>query len=150
RHDGLYWPGGRGEPRSPLGVLVAEAAEKGYRHQGGEGPSPLYGYYFRILEGQGRSARGGAVEYVVDGAMTGGFAVVACPVPHRAPGVRGDVRRQPGRGRLREGPGTGRGEGGRGAHALRPRRDVARAPAGPSGGEALEADDGDDHEVPTR
>src|SRR4029453_13168558 len=96
RHNGLYWPAPRGEPRRPLGVLGAEATEKGYRHQGGEGPSPLYGYYFRILEGQGRSARGGAVEYVVDGAMTGGFALVAWPVHHRASGVMTFVVNQDG------------------------------------------------------
>jgi hypothetical protein len=86
-HDGLYWRAARGEPRSPLGVLVAQAAEEGYRRTGGEGPSPLYGYYFRILEGQGKSARGGAAEYVVDGEMSKGFALVAWPVHHDASGV---------------------------------------------------------------
>ena len=87
KHNGLYWPAQRGEPRSPLGVLAAEASEKGYRHRGGEGPSPLHGYYFRILEGQGPAAKGGAAEYVVSGEMTGGFACVAWPVHHDASGV---------------------------------------------------------------
>jgi hypothetical protein len=86
RQNGLYWPSRRGEPRSPLGVLAARASEQGYtRH--GEGPSPLHGYYFRILEGQGKAAKGGAAEYVVHGEMTGGFALVAWPVHYGASGV---------------------------------------------------------------
>lgn len=84
--NGLYWPARRGEPRSPLGVLTARASEQGYRRHG-EGPSPLYGYHFRILEGQGKAARGGAVAYVVDGEMTAGHALVAWPVHHGASGV---------------------------------------------------------------
>ncbi len=87
KQNGLYWPARRGEPRSPLGVLVAQASEQGYRRHGGEGPSPLHGYYFRILEGQGKAAKGGVAEYVVDGEMTGGYALVAWPVHHDASGV---------------------------------------------------------------
>jgi hypothetical protein len=87
KQNGLYWPTRRGEPRSPLGVLVAEASEQGYRRRGGDGPSPLHGYYFRILEGQGPAAKGGPAEYVVDGEMTRGFALVAWPVHHAASGV---------------------------------------------------------------
>ena len=86
RQNGLYWPARRGEPRSPLGVLVARGSEQGYRRHG-EGPSPFHGYYFRILEGQGKAAKGGAAEYVVDGEMTGGFALVAWPVHYDASGV---------------------------------------------------------------
>jgi hypothetical protein len=85
--NGLYWPSGRGQPRSPLGVLAAQASAQGYRRREGEGPSPLHGYYFRILEGQGPSAKGGAADYVVNGEMTGGFALVAWPVHHDASGV---------------------------------------------------------------
>ncbi len=86
-HDGLYWPAGRGEPRSPLGILIAKASEEGYRRAPGEGPSPLHGYYFRILEGQGKAAGGGAADYVVNGEMSGGFALVAWPVHYDASGV---------------------------------------------------------------
>ena len=86
RHDGSTWPARRGEPRSPLGVLVAEASEQGYRHHGA-GPSPLHGYYFRILEGQGKAAKGGAKEYVVEGEMTAGFALIAWPVHYAESGV---------------------------------------------------------------
>jgi Protein of unknown function (DUF2950) len=107
KHDGLYWPSGRGEPRSPLGVLIARASEQGYRRHGDEGPSPLYGYYFRILEGQGRSAPGGAAEYVVDGEMKGGFALVAWPVYYGASGVMTFVVNQDGVGHEKDlGPET--------------------------------------------
>jgi hypothetical protein len=96
KHNGLYWPAGRGEPRSPLGVLVAQASEEGYHRRGGEGRSPLYGYYFRILEGQGKAAKGGAAEYVVDGEMKGGFALLAWPVHYGASGVMTFVVNQDG------------------------------------------------------
>lgn len=87
-HNGLYWPARRGEPRSPLGELVAQAAAEGHRAGGsGSGPAPFYGYYFRILEGQGTSARGGAAEYVVNGEMSSGFALVAWPVHYDASGI---------------------------------------------------------------
>jgi hypothetical protein len=93
--NGLYWPTKRGEPRSPLGILVAEASEQGYKRSGA-GPTPFHGYYFRILEGQGKAARGGAAEYVVGGEMTGGFALVAWPVHYGASGVMTFVVNQDG------------------------------------------------------
>jgi hypothetical protein len=86
--NGLYWPAKRREPRSPLGDLIAQAAEEGHRAgTSASGPSPFYGYYFRILEGQGKSAKGGAAEYVVKGEMSGGFALVAWPVHYDASGI---------------------------------------------------------------
>ncbi len=87
KQNGLYWPSRRGEPRSPLGITVAQASGEGYHRRDGGGPSPLYGYYFRILEGQGKAAKGGVADYVVNGEMTGGFALVAWPVHHDASGV---------------------------------------------------------------
>ncbi len=95
KQNGLYWPTRRGEPRSPLGVLVAQASQQGYRHADG-GRTPLHGYYFRILEGQGKSAKGGAADYVVNGEMTGGFALVAWPVHYDASGVMTFVVNQDG------------------------------------------------------
>jgi hypothetical protein len=86
-HDGLYWRAHPGEPRSPLGVLIARASEEGYQRREGEGAAPLYGYYFRILEGQGKAAPGGPAEYVVGGEMSGGFALVAWPVHYGASGI---------------------------------------------------------------
>ena len=81
KHDGLYWPVRAGEKQSPLGPLVAVAEANGY------GPPPaaagdsraFEGYYFRILNGQGPHAPTGARSYVVNGRMTGGFALIAFP-----------------------------------------------------------------------
>lgn len=84
KQDGLYWPVADGEAMSPAGPLVADAEAAGYetgtRH-------PFHGYYFRILKSQGPHARGGAKEYVVDGKMSGGFAILAYPVEFGVSGV---------------------------------------------------------------
>jgi Protein of unknown function (DUF2950) len=85
--NGLYWPVKRGEPHSPLGPLVAEAAAEG-RQVGTSGSRvPFHGYYFRILEGQGPAAQGGAREYIANGDMSGGFALVAWPAQYDATGI---------------------------------------------------------------
>ena len=83
--DGLYWKTSAGERESPIGPLVAQATEEGY----GENPrgAPVRGYYFKILTKQGSDAPGGAKSYVVDGKMTGGFAVLAYPAAYRSSGV---------------------------------------------------------------
>ena len=89
KENGLYWPTARGQGRSPLGDLVAQAAEEGRPIGGGQGtkPTPLHGYYFKILTGQGAAAPGGAKSYVVKGDMSGGFALVAWPAQYDATGV---------------------------------------------------------------
>lgn len=87
RQNGLYWPAVHGQPRSPLGDLVAEAAAEGTTLGVGRAPSPLRGYYFRILKAQGAAAPGGAKSYVADGRMTGGFALVAWPAKYDATGI---------------------------------------------------------------
>ena len=88
KQDGLYWPVAEGQARSPLGELVADAAAHGRQTaEGGTGPVPFRGYYFRILERQGRSAPGGAKNWVVDGAMTGGFGVMAWPAEYGVTGI---------------------------------------------------------------
>jgi hypothetical protein len=85
KKDGLYWPTAQGEEESPLGELFAAASRQGYR--AGEGRSPYYGYYYKILTRQGPAATGGAVDYVVRGQMIGGFALVAYPAEYRNSGV---------------------------------------------------------------
>jgi len=86
--NGLYWPAKRGERRSPLGDLVAQAADEGRQlNLGGQGRVPFHGYFFRILERQGAAAPGGALEYVVDGAMSRGFALIAWPAYYDESGV---------------------------------------------------------------
>jgi hypothetical protein len=84
RHDGLYWPAAAGEPESPLGPLVAQAAREGYAESK---LRPYRGYVFRMLKAQGASAPGGAFDYVVKGTMIGGFAIVASPISYGVSGV---------------------------------------------------------------
>jgi hypothetical protein len=82
--DGLCWQVAEGEPESPAGPLVADAESEGYE-QGQR--HPYHGYYFRILKAQGSNAHGGARDYVVDGRMTGGYAILAYPAEYGASGV---------------------------------------------------------------
>jgi hypothetical protein len=87
RHDGLYWPAAPGGTESPLGPFVAAAEAQGYSDASAEGRAPFHGYYYRILTRQGEQAPGGAQNYVVDGHMTGGFALVAFPAKYGSSGV---------------------------------------------------------------
>ena len=85
-HDGLYWPAGEGEAESPLGPLFAEAARS--RAQEAAGPQPFHGYYYRILEAQGRNAPGGARSYLdKKDRLTRGFAAIAWPAKHGNSGI---------------------------------------------------------------
>jgi hypothetical protein len=108
KENGLYWPTARGQKRSPLGDLVAQAAEEG-RPLGGDRtqPAPFHGYYFKILTGQGAVVPGGARSYVVKGEMSGGFALVAWPAQYDATGVMTFIVNQDGTVRERDlGPQT--------------------------------------------
>ena len=88
KENGLYWPAARGQRRSPLGDLVGQAAEEGRPLGAAPGrPSPFHGYYFKILTAQGSKASGGARTYVVNGDMSGGFALVAWPAEYDVTGV---------------------------------------------------------------
>jgi len=85
QRDGLYWPAPEGEPPSPLGPLVAEAFEEGYR---AGARTPYHGYFYRLLTTQGANAPGGARSYLdAQGRLVGGFAVVAWPATHGNSGV---------------------------------------------------------------
>ena len=84
--DGLYWETNPDEKPSPLGDLVAEAAEEGYAKNQTES-SPFWGYRFRILTGQGGAAPGGKKNYVVNGDMPGGFGLVAYPARYGSSGI---------------------------------------------------------------
>jgi len=88
KQDGLYWETGEGQEQSPIGPLLAAARDQGYSGKSlGEEPEPYHGYYYRILTAQGKSAPGGAQDYVVGGKMIGGFALIAYPAHYRASGV---------------------------------------------------------------
>jgi hypothetical protein len=97
--DGLYWPTAEGEEPSPLGALVAEAADEGYSlpeqaeaaasEAGGEvEPQAYHGYRFRVLTAQGEHASGGALSYIDDkGLMRTGFAAIAWPASYGNSGI---------------------------------------------------------------
>jgi len=90
KKDGLYWEAKSGEEQSPLGPLFAKAQAAGYTAQGsggGQTAAPYYGYYYKILESQGKDAPGGAYSYVVNGNMIGGFALVAFPAEYGNSGM---------------------------------------------------------------
>jgi len=108
RQNGLYWSAARGQKRSPLGDLVAQAAEEG-RPLGVDQPrpTPFHGYFFKILTGQGATASGGARSYLVKGEMSGGFALVAWPAEYDSTGVMTFIVNQDGTVRERDlGPQT--------------------------------------------
>jgi hypothetical protein len=84
KKDGLYWPTAQGEEESPLGELFAQASHEGYVSGA---HAPYHGYYYKILTRQGPHATGGAVDYVVNGKMIGGYALVAYPDEYRNSGV---------------------------------------------------------------
>lgn len=77
--NGLYWPAAGEEPASPFGPSVAAAHAEGFGPKMGTGVKPFHGYYFRILTCQGKDAPGGEMNYMSDGKLTGGFALVAYP-----------------------------------------------------------------------
>jgi hypothetical protein len=86
KQDGLYWPTAKGEAESPMGDLMAEAATEGYTAGKGE-RKPYHGYYYKILTQQGPSAPGGAINYVANDKMIGGFALIAWPAEYGNSGV---------------------------------------------------------------
>jgi hypothetical protein len=101
KHDGLYWPPEFYEELSPLGPLVAYAQPEGYspeqRYEQEVERGPFHGYYFRILTRQGKHAPGGKYEYVINGNMIGGFAMIAWPAEHGDSGIMTFIVNQQGR-----------------------------------------------------
>jgi len=82
KQDGLYWPTGPDDKPSPLGSAFMTA---GARNAGQAG---YYGYHYKLLTSQGPHAPGGAYNYVVNGKLFGGFAVVAWPVHYDDTGIK--------------------------------------------------------------
>ena len=83
KQDGLAWQNADGTWGGPVGENIARVIEEGYTSKA----SPYHGYYFKVLKGQGPAAPGGEMDYVVKGAMIGGFALVAAPAEYRVTGV---------------------------------------------------------------
>jgi hypothetical protein len=87
QHNGLYWKAADGEPKSPIGPLVASAVAGSDAKTQNSAPIPFRGYFYHIVARQGKNEPGGAKSYVVNGKMTEGFAFVAYPAEYRSSGV---------------------------------------------------------------
>jgi len=85
RQDGLYWPASE-QPSSPLAGL-SEFPKSSLPSLSPDQPLVIDGYTLRILMAQGAEAPGGAKSYIVDGKMTGGFAILATPVHYAETGI---------------------------------------------------------------
>ena len=84
KHDGLAWQNPDGTWEGPVGEEVAKALQEGYSAQRG---TPYHGYYFKVLKGQGPAAPGGEIDFMVGGAMIGGFGLAVAPAEYRVTGV---------------------------------------------------------------
>jgi len=84
KHDGLAWQNSDGTWGGPVGETVARALQQGYSKQG----EPFHGYYFKVLKGQGPAAPKGEMDFMIEGAMIGGFALAAAPAQYRVTGVK--------------------------------------------------------------
>jgi hypothetical protein len=98
KQDGLYWPEEANLPPSPLGSYFAEAnaesylqeAENRQKNTASDATPPsnaYYGYIYKILTSQGADAKGGALDYMVDGKFIGGFGLVAYPADYGVSGI---------------------------------------------------------------
>ncbi|MGO8837196.1 MAG: DUF2950 domain-containing protein [Limisphaerales bacterium] len=100
-HDGLFWATNQpGEELSPLGPLVAQARVEGYERAAkmlNDKQAPYHGYYFKILTRQGKHAPGGKYNYIINGRMIAGFALVAWPAEWGNTGVMTFIVNQQGK-----------------------------------------------------
>jgi len=85
KQDGLAWQNADGTWSGPIGEKVAKAIQQGYAAGKSQ---PYHGYYFKLLKGQGPAAPHGQMDYVIKGAMIGGFALAAAPAEHGVTGVK--------------------------------------------------------------
>jgi hypothetical protein len=84
KQDGLAWQNPDGTWGGPIGEKIAEAIEQGYNLKA----EPYHGYFFKVLKSQGPAAPLGAMDYVVEGVMIGGFALVAAPAEYGETGLK--------------------------------------------------------------
>ncbi len=84
KRNGLYWDAPEGEELSPFGPLIADA--RNYL-EGKNIGDPFMGYYFRIITRQDASAIGGRYDYIINGNMIAGFALIAFPAEHGNSGI---------------------------------------------------------------
>jgi len=92
KQDGLAWQNSDGSWDGAVSQKAALAIEKSYTGQA----APFHGYYFKILKGQGLAAPLGRLDYVINGAMIGGFALLAYPAQYQVTGVKSFIVSQDG------------------------------------------------------
>jgi hypothetical protein len=101
KEDGLYWPSKFDGDESPLGPLVAYAQLEGYspelREEDETERGPYHGYFFKILTRQGPHTSVGKYDYVINGHMIAGFALVAWPAEYGNSGIMTFIVNQQGR-----------------------------------------------------
>lgn len=86
KQDGLAWKNADGAWEGPVGEEIANALEQGYTER--NKPQPYHGYLFKVLKGQGPAAPLGQLDFVIKGAMIGGFALAAAPAEYQVTGVK--------------------------------------------------------------
>jgi hypothetical protein len=99
-HDGLFWLTNSGAELSPLGPFVAQARVDGYHRAAktlNDTQAPYHGYYFKILTRQGKHAPGGKYDYLINGRMIAGFALIAWPAEWGNTGVMTFIVNQQGK-----------------------------------------------------
>jgi hypothetical protein len=84
KQDGLVWRNPDGSLGGPISENIADALQEGYTDKA----KPYHGYFFKVLKGQGPAAPLGKMDFVVEGAMIGGFALAAAPAQYRVTGVK--------------------------------------------------------------
>ena len=92
KKNGLYWETREDEKPSPLGPAIAMATREGYKKMAKDflaigSPLPYHGYFYKILKAQGKNTPGGAYDYIANGKMIGGFALVAYPAEYGSSGI---------------------------------------------------------------
>lgn len=95
--DGLYWDADAGQEQSPFGRFFATAATQGYEQTTGQPHEPYHGYHFRVLRRQGSAAPGGKYDYIINGNMIAGCALVAFPVDYESSGIMTFIVNQEGK-----------------------------------------------------
>ena len=92
KQDGLAWQNADGSWGGPVGEKIAKAISQGYSSKA----EPYHGYHFKVLKGQGPNAPLGTMDYVIKGAMIGGFALAAAPADYEVTGIKSFIVSQDG------------------------------------------------------
>jgi hypothetical protein len=85
KQDGLYWVNANGTGGGPISEAIAKAIQEGYPTNE---QNAYHGYYYKVLKARGPSAPGGEINFVINGAMIGGFALAAAPAQYGVTGIK--------------------------------------------------------------